>query len=115
MAPPWGPPAALVQQKVIAQPLLMAHDTRGVVGLTTVAQQLPQSEMPFQAYANYAMGPPLVRFSIRVELGLWCLLPIFRFHCGCHIDLWGLNYWGLHHHSPAEHIHGRHMCIVVMV
>ena len=34
----------------------------GVVGLTTVQQQQqPQSHMPSQAYANYAMGPPQLR------------------------------------------------------
>ena len=36
---------------------------RGSVGLFTVLQQQkPQSQMPSQAYANYAMGPPQVSF-----------------------------------------------------
>ena len=41
--------------------------TRGVVGLGTVLQQLPQSQMPFQACFNYTMGPPQVSFSFRVD------------------------------------------------
>ena len=45
----------------------MPWDTREDVGLATVPQQLPQSQMPFQAYANYAMGPPQLSFSFIVE------------------------------------------------
>ena len=45
----------------------MPWDTKGVGGLTTVPQQLPQSQMPFQAYANYFMGSLQVSFSFRVE------------------------------------------------
>ena len=67
MLPPQGPKAALVQQDVFLPPPLMPRDTRGVVGLTTVPQQLLQSLMPFQAYANYAMVPLQVHFSFRVK------------------------------------------------
>ena len=93
-----GPPAALGQQGVGLAPPLNLRDTRGVVGLTTVIQQLPQSKMPFQAYTNCAMGPPQVSFFFRVEpltnlsiyVGspLWCMLSTFRFPCGCLFDLW---------------------------
>ena len=38
-----------------------------VVGLITLLQQLPQSQMPFQEYANYAMGPLQVTDSFRIE------------------------------------------------
>ena len=65
--PTQGPPAASAQQDVVLLPLLMPWDTRGVVGLTTVPQQLPQSQMPFQAYANYDVGPLEVSFLFRVE------------------------------------------------
>ena len=49
--------------------------------------------MTYEAYANYAMGPPQVSFSFRVEPPTdslcWCLLQCFfsafRFPCGCHV------------------------------
>ena len=62
-----GPPAALGQQDVVLPPVLIPRDTRGVVGLATVQQQPPQSQMSFQAYVNYAMGLPQVSFLFRVE------------------------------------------------
>ena len=39
----------------------------GVTGLTTGLQQLPPSQIPFQTYANYAMGPPQMSSSFRVD------------------------------------------------
>ena len=39
----------------------------GDVGLATVPQQQPPSQMPLQAYANYAMGPQQVGFSFRAQ------------------------------------------------
>ena len=45
----------------------MPQDMREVVCLTTVLQQMPQFQMPFQAYAYYAMGSLQVNFSFRVE------------------------------------------------
>ena len=47
--------------------LLSPRISGGVVGLATVPQQQPQSQMPLQAHANYAIGPPQVSFSFRVE------------------------------------------------
>ena len=44
-----------------------ADATGHKVGLATVPQQLPQSWVPLQAFANYAMGPSRVSFSLRVE------------------------------------------------
>ena len=41
---------------MVLPPMLMSRDTRGVAGLATVLQQLPQSQMPFQVYSNYTMG-----------------------------------------------------------
>ena len=121
---PQGPIAASAQQNEVLPPPLVSRDTRIVVGLTTVLQQVPQSQRPSQDYANYAMGPPQVSFSFRVEpltnclyiwCLFWCMLSPFRFQCGCLFHLWGLNCWGLHHHSPLEQTHGRHMGILVMV
>ena len=82
---------------------LTPKNSGGVVGLATVLQQQPQSQMPLQAYANCAMGPPQVGFSFRVEpltvlifiyvwCLFWCMLFTFRCHAGCHIYLGGLNH-----------------------
>ena len=54
---------------VVLPPLLIPRDImKGSVGLTTILQQQqPESHMPSQAYVNYAMGPPKVSFSFKVE------------------------------------------------
>ena len=54
----------LSQHDVVLPPKVILRDTmRGPVGLTTMPQQQqPQSQMPSQAYANFAMGPPQVAF-----------------------------------------------------
>ena len=52
--------------EVLLQPLT-PRNSGGVVGLVTVLQQQPQSQMPLQAYANYAMGPSQVGISFAVE------------------------------------------------
>ena len=57
-----GQTAALYQHDVLPSPLILRDTIRGLVGLATVLQQHPQSQMPSQAYANYAMGPPKVSF-----------------------------------------------------
>ena len=100
------------QNDVVLPPqLIPMYTMRGSVGLTTMSQQQQlQSQMISQAYANYAMGPLQVSFSFRVEPStnsnviccclLWCLLFAFRFPCGCHVHLWGLNSWGVQHHNP---------------
>ena len=89
-----------------------------------MSQQQPPSPVPLQVYTNYAMSSPQVSFS---ELSLppfcilyvWCLfwylLSTFRCHAGCHIHLWQLNHWGLHHCNNLELTCGRHMCNLVMV
>ena len=53
-----------VGQTVLAQhdvvlplQLILRGKVRGSVGLTNMPHQ-PQSQMPSQTYANYAMGPP---------------------------------------------------------
>ena len=60
-----GPPAALGQQDVVLSSPLLLRVVKGIVGLALVLQQLPPSQMPFQAYTHYAIGPPQVSFSIR--------------------------------------------------
>ena len=45
---------------VLLSPLILRDAVRGVVSLATVPQQEPQSQMPSQAYASYAMGPSQV-------------------------------------------------------
>ena len=76
--------------------------------------------MPIWAYANYAMGPPQVSFSFRVEPPTnWCLfccmLSTFRCHAVCHIHQWGLNHWDVHHCHLLELTQGRNLSNLVMV
>ena len=47
--------------------LLTPRHSGGVVGLTILPKQQPPFQVPLQAYASYAMGPPQVGFSFRVE------------------------------------------------
>ena len=68
----WWAPLGVYQQLWLSMMWSYCHcwchgNTRGVAGFATKLQQLPQSQIPFQAYANYVMGPPQVRFSFRVE------------------------------------------------
>ena len=51
-----GLPATSGQYDVVLPPLVTLRNSGGVVGLANVPQQQPQSQMPFQAYASYAMG-----------------------------------------------------------
>ena len=56
------------QHYVVLPSQLIPRDTvRDSVGLTNMPQQQSQSQMPSQAYANYAMGPLQASFSFRVE------------------------------------------------
>ena len=55
------------QHDVVLPWPLIPRNSGGVVGLATVLQQQPQSQMPFQAYANYALGPLQVHSFFRVE------------------------------------------------
>ena len=91
-----GPPATSGQHDVVLSPLLMPRHSGSVVGLATVPQQQPQSQMPLEAYANYAMGPPQVGFPFRVKpsttldfymFGVCSVVCFntFRCHAGCHI------------------------------
>ena len=48
------------QHDVVLPPLLTPRHSGSVVGLATVLQQQPPSQMPLWAYANYVMGPPQV-------------------------------------------------------
>ena len=87
-----GQPVTSGQPDVVLPPLLMPRVTRNVIGLGTVSQQQLQSKMPFQAYANYAMGPPLIILYFTVEHCsnlLKCMLSAFRCHAGCCLHQWG--------------------------
>ena len=74
-----GLPTTSGKHDVVRPPSLTPRNSIGVVGLATMPKQQPQSLMPLQAYANYAMGPSQVGFSFRVEpptilfLYVWCL------------------------------------------
>ena len=70
-------PAKSGQHNVVLPSLLTPKNSRGVVGLATVPQQQPQSQMPLQAYANYAMGPPQVGFSFRTEMPTFFVFYMF--------------------------------------
>ena len=54
---------------------------------------------------------PLVCLNMLLSCGVCFLLSG---SIRCHFHLWGLNHWGLHHHSPSGHTHGRHMSILVI-
>ena len=61
-----GLDAASGRYDVVLPPPLILRDTiRGVVGLATVPQQQPQSQMPSQTYANYAMVTHQVSFLVQ--------------------------------------------------
>ena len=62
-----GIPAKLGQHDVFLPPLLTPRHSGGVVGLATVLQQQSLSQIPLHTYANYAIDPPQVGFSFRVE------------------------------------------------
>ena len=72
-----GIPATSGQDDVILPPSLTPRDSGGVVDLATVLQQQPPSQMPLQAYANYAMSPPRVIFSFRVKPPIVLYLYMF--------------------------------------
>ena len=62
-----GLPATSGQHDVVLPPLLMPSHSGGV-GLAIVLQQQPPSQMPLQAFVNYAMGPPHISTCISVSL-----------------------------------------------
>ena len=118
-----GLPAASGQHNVVLPPPLTQRKFGGFVGLATVLQQQSQSQMPVQAYANYAVGPLPVDFSFRVELStifymfISVLVYDFCFQVPCLMPYspMVLNCWGLHHCNPLELTNTRHMYNLVMV
>ena len=115
------------QHGVVLPPQLILRDTlMGFACFTNLLQhQPPQSQMPSQVYANYAMGPLQVRFSFRAEpsLGLLCHVLVsvmvvafcFQVLLWLPCSLWGINHWGLKHCNPSGFTLGRHMCLLVLV
>ena len=105
MTPTSVAPPTWVQHDLVLPPKMILGDKmKGSAGLTTMLQQKQlQSKMPSWAYANYAMGPPRVSFSFRVESPtdsyvlfwylLWCVLSAFTFPHGCGDHHGGLNCW----------------------
>ena len=96
----------------------------GVICLTTLPQKLPQSQMPFQAYAIYAMVIHRLVSLSELSLPPVCLYMLvflmvsafyFQVPFWMSFSLMGLNHWHLHCCSPSEHTCGRHSCILVMV
>ena len=87
---PWSPsliglPATSGQHDVIVLPPLTPRHSGNVVGLATVQQQQPTSQMPLQAYANYVIGPPQVGFSFRVasyHFVFLCLVSVLDIRIG---------------------------------
>ena len=81
--------------------------------------------MPLQAYANYAMGPPQVGFSFRIEPATVLYFYMFGVCSSVcfllsgaildgYIHPWGLKHWALPHCNPLEFTHARHMCNLEM-
>ena len=119
-----GLPETSGQHDVALPPLLMPGDTEGVVGLTIVPQQQLWSQIPPQAYVRYAMSPPQVSSSFRVEHPNNCLYMLmsdllyafcFEVQCWMSYSPMGAQPLDLHNCSPFKHIFGRHLCILVMV
>ena len=66
LAPTLVPTTASDQQDVVLLSPLLPRNTREVADLATEPKQIPQSQMPFQTYANYAMDPLPLEFSFKV-------------------------------------------------
>ena len=92
----------------------------GSVGLIAMSQYLQtQCQMPCQAYASYAMGPPQAHYSFRFEhpIGSLChvLVSVLVFAFYFQVPMWlscspmGDQLWGLRHHNPSEYTFGRHI------
>ena len=100
-----GLPVTLGQHDVDLLAPLMLRDTGSVVGLNTVLQQLPQSQVSCQAYANYAMDPLQVSFSSQIE-PFTDLLIYVSVCCGVYFlllgTMLGAQPLGFHHCSPLN-------------
>ena len=119
-----GDSAMSGQHDVVLVSPLALRDSRGVVGLATVLQQQPQSEMPLQASANYTMGPLQVGCSFRVEpptTFLYVLVSVLVYAFCFQVPYW-IPY-SLMESQPLgfaplqllELTGGRHMCNLMMV
>ena len=120
-----GLPATSGHQDVVLLPLLTPRHSRCVVGLVTMQQQQPPSQMPLQAYANYTIGPPQVGFILELSFPPFsifvCLVSVlvytfcFQEPCWMLYSPMRLNHWALHHRNPLELTHCRHMSNMAMV
>ena len=87
-----GLPVTLDQCDVVLPTVLILRNRRGIVGLTTVMQQQPQSHMPSQTYANYTMDPPKVSFlfqsSVSPPICLYMLMYIMVYAFCFQVPIW---------------------------
>ena len=91
-------PTTSGQHDMVLPPLLTLRHSGGIVGLATVLQQQPPSQMPLQT--NYAMDPPQVGFSFRVKSPTmlhFCMFGVYSGACfllsGAMLDAI-FTYWG---------------------
>ena len=116
----------LGQHSVVLPPQWILRNTiRCYAVLTIMPHQQPQSKVPSQAYAHYAMGPPQVSFSFRVEPPndslCHMLLSVMVFAFCFQVPKWlpcslmRFNHWGLQCHNPSEFTLGRHTCLLMIV
>ena len=116
-----GPLATLGQHDVVLPLPLMLRDTGyclphhcAVAAIlfphvsSGICQVSSTGKFPFERWVSH-------KFAYICQCLLCCMLSTIRCHAVCQIHQWGLNHWGLHHSSPSEHTHGRHMCILEMV
>ena len=80
------------QQELALWPQFILRDIlRYSAGLTCVLQQhLPQSWVPSQVYARYAMGLPQVSFSVEPpsDSSVMCLVSAMVFGCCFQVPIW---------------------------
>ena len=86
-----GLPVTSGQHDVVMPPSLTLRNSGGIVGLGLVPQQQPQSQMPLQAYANYAMSLLQVGFSFRFgspTVCLYVLVSVLVYALCFHVPCW---------------------------
>ena len=68
-----GLPATSDQYGMVLLPPMTMSNSGGVFGHATVLQQQHQSQMPIQAYANYAMNLSQADFPFKVQYPTICI------------------------------------------
>ena len=93
-----GLPATSGQHDVLLTP----RHPGDVVGLATVPQHQPLSQMPLQANASYAMGPPQVGFLSELSLLPFCIFICFLVCSGVYAFCFQAPCWMLYSHIGAQ-------------